>query len=1055
VPWLFLIAYTSSGLAGLIYQVCWTRLLTLSIGHTTGAASAVVAAFLGGLAVGAAAAGAFASRLTRRQALAVYALLELSVAAAALLLPLEMRAFSPLLAWAYADGASAVLFPTVRLLACLVMVFVPATALGATFPMAIRWFASEAQDRASAGGALYALNTAGAALGAVLAGFVLIPRFGVSGTTWIGVASSLFAAILVLAVARRVSDPARATSPRTAPAGRTSSRTAAARVSEPQWLAALILGLSGFAALVHEIAWTRVLTMVFGPTTYAFSATLAAVITGIAVGSGAGAWMVARTRRPSSWLILVLAAAAAAGILTSSMAGGPLPRSVAEQIAQAPNLFSELIWRGGLLTAALILPTSVLVGAAFPLALAMIDDPSRSAARQFGSVYAINTVGSVAGSLAAGFVFIPALGLEHTLRIVTVCLLLAAVLVLSFAQLSRQRRTAGALASAAAIAIMVTSAPWDRELLASGLYMYAPFVPKGVEIEPLLKAGSLLYYREGAAATVSVKRLTGTNTLAVDGKTDASNRGDMLTQKLVAHLPLLLHPQPRDVAVIGLGSGVTVGAVLTHPISRVDVVEISREVVEASHVFSTENRNALSDPRTNLLIADGRSHLQLSQRKYDVIISEPSNPWIAGIAALFTREFFLTARDRLAPGGLVCQWANAYNISDADLRAIVATFRSVFPDGTAWLVGADDIVLIASDSALDDRIAALGERWQRPGVADDLRQVGAVEPFALWSLFAAGPRELASYAGTAAVLTDDRMILEFSGPRELGARSAGENGAMLAALLDENTAPPAIRQARAAATAVQWRRRAAMMARRDAFSNAYEDYLRALRLDADDGEALDGFVRTAVITGRGSDALSWLDTLAAEDDTSPHLMVARSKLLASIGQHARALETANLAAATSGTAVALPQLASLHADGGDAPALDAAVRRMRQAMPDAAATRYYEAVLTFLRGDAGGALSLAEQALGIDPKYAAAWDLIGAAHSRRGDAASARQAFLASLTFDAHDSTAYASLGVLALEAGDTAAATDYFAEALWLDADSALAREGLTRATRAAKAAN
>ena len=162
-----------------------------------------------------------------------------------------------------------------------------------------------------------------------------------------------------------------------------------------------------------------------------------------------------------------------------------------------------------------------------------------------------------------------------------------------------------------------------------------------------------------------------------------------------------------------------------------------------SRLFVDENRHALADPRTHLIVGDGRSHLQLSRRKYDVIISEPSNPWIAGVAALFTREFFLAARERLAPGGMICQWANAYNISDGDLRSIVATFLSVFPHGTAWLVGADDVVLLASDAPLDESPARTSSAiGRRPGVAEDLATVAAVEPFSLLSLFVGGPAEL-------------------------------------------------------------------------------------------------------------------------------------------------------------------------------------------------------------------------------------------------------------------------------------------------------------------------
>ena len=623
---LFLFAYTCSGFAGLVYEVSWTRLLTLYIGHTTAAASTVVAAFLGGLAAGAAVGGRIAPRLTPRAALLTYIALELAVGVAALLLPLELDALRPLLKWSYNGGAPGLLFLTIRVLSCLLMMFVPAAALGATFPVAIRWFAAGAQNSARATGGLYALNTTGAAVGALLAGLVFIPTIGISGTTWVGIAASTIAALAVLALLRfQGSKVPEFQSSKVRRSRRTADRSHPGTL-EPwnsgTFLPASILAVSGFAALAHEIAWTRILTLVLGPTIYAFAATLAAVITGVALGSGIGAWIVGRTRMPATWLAFALAAAAVTTTCTSALAGGDIPRMVARQLASSANAFDQLLQQGLLLTAALIVPTAVCLGAAFPLALSIAGDSSR-----YGMIYAINTIGGVLGSLLAGFVFIPLLGLQQTLSVVSVCLIGASLVVVVWGISSFSARVASVIATAAACAMFVFSPPWDRELLASGVYLYAPYVPKDLDLETQLKAGTLLYYREGAAATVSVKRLTGTTTLAVDGKTDASNRGDMLTQKLVAHLPLLLHANPRDVAIIGLGSGVTVGSALRHPISRADVIEISPEVVEASNKFAMENHHALDDPRTKLIVGDGRSHLMLSSRLYDVIISEPSNPW--------------------------------------------------------------------------------------------------------------------------------------------------------------------------------------------------------------------------------------------------------------------------------------------------------------------------------------------------------------------------------------------------------------------------------------------
>jgi spermidine synthase len=1043
VAWLFLLAYTCSGLAGLTYEVSWTRLLTLYIGHTTAAASAVVAAFLGGLAVGAGAGGRIASRLTPLQSLHAYIGLELAVALAAIVLPYELKALTPLLRWAYADGTPGLLFPAVRVFSCLVMVFAPAAALGATFPMAIRWFANDAENAARSSSALYVVNTIGAAVGALLAGFVLLPALGISGTTGVGIAASVIAAFSVWLVSRAT--PPKTYVKRKKEAG--SFSRAKVAVQAPAWVAVVVVGLSGCAALIHEIAWTRILSLVLGPTTYAFAATLAAVITGVAVGSAAGATVVGRTRRPAAWLALTLAAAAITATWTYSIAGTRVPLLVAQQVAAASTSFDQLLRDGTMLTAALILPTAACLGAAFPLALAMVNDPSTPAAGRFGFVYAVNTVGAVSGSLATGFLLIPLLGLQPTLRIVSGLLIASAAIVIAWGALSRHARIAGALASAVAVAMTIVSPPWDRDLLASGVYMYAPYVPKDLDLATQLRAGHLLYYREGAAATVSVKRLTGTTSLAVDGKTDASNRGDMLTQRLIAHLPLLLHDDPKNVGIIGLGSGATVGAALSHPIARVDVIEISPEVVEASRYFAVENREALKDPRTNLIVGDGRSHLLFSKRQYDVIVSEPSNPWIAGVAALFTREFFEAARDRLAPGGIMCQWANAYNISDPDLRSIVATFRSVFPQGTVWLVGRDDVLLVAGVPAIDAKLENIQRHWARPGVAEDLATVSVRDPFSILSLFIGGPAELERYAKGAPLFTDDRMGLEFSAPREIHRRSSGENSEALAALLADQAGPAAIREAKVAVTAVQWRNRGGMMAKADVLSIAYDDYLDALRLDGTDDAALDGLVRTALVSHRGADALAWVKSLTGPNPATPRVLTAMSKLFVSIGASADALEAAKQASAMVPVSPeALEQLASVFADAGDATQLDDAVRRLHAVAPGRAATHYYAAVAQLLEGNPDQAVSLAQQAIAADPEYAPVYDLIGAAFTKLERTPEARAAFETSLGFDHHDSAAYTNLGLIALAAGNRTEAANYFAEALWLTPESKTAREGLAR---------
>jgi len=463
------------------------------------------------------------------------------------------------------------------------------------------------------------------------------------------------------------------------------------------------------------------------------------------------------------------------------------------------------------------------------------------------------------------------------------------------------------------------------------------------------------------------------------------------------------------------------------------VIEISPEVVKASDYFKTENRNALADPRTHLIIGDGRSHLALANIKYDVIVSEPSNPWIAGVSSLFTAEFFASARQRLAPGGVICQWVNGYNINGEDLKSVIATFTRVFPEGTVWLVGGDDVLLLATLDPIEPALAQLPQRMQRPDVAADLASIGVVDAFSITSLYVAGPRELPAYTAGARVFTDDHLTLEFTAPRELHSPDAGKNGAALRALR-----PPDLVHA----TAAEWKHRAAMLAKADHHELALEDYLRSVELDPNDQAALDGLVKSAIILRRAGAVVVHLK---GDATASPQTRVAVSKLLAADGRRDEAIALARMASSQS--PLGYEQLASLYADTADTVQLDAVVADMRRVAAESASTHFYAAVAAFLHGDAPASVEEANRAIAADPNYAPTYDLIGAAYTRIGQLDAARDAFHKSLAFDAHDSTAYENLGVLELNAGNRTSAAKYFAEALWLVPDSPISRQGLARA--------
>jgi spermidine synthase len=578
----------------------------------------------------------------------------------------------------------------------------------------------------------------------------------------------------------------------------------------------------------------------------------------------------------------------------------------------------------------------------------------------------------------------------------------------------------------------------------SGAYKYAALLPRGLEPMRALQAGSLLYYREGAAATVSVKEVAGLRSLAIDGKVDASTGGDMLTQKLLAHIPLLLHPAPTRTLVIGLGSGVTIGSALVHPVDSVDVLEISPEVVEASEYFVSENRHALRDIRTRLIVGDGRTHLTLSSKRYDVIVSEPSNPWMAGVAALFTREFFELARQRLAPGGLMCQWAHTYDISAADLRSIVATFTSVFPDAAAWLVGNGDLLLIGSAQPIAPLLPQIERSWERPGVAADLATVSIADRFSVLSVYVGGREELARYAGGAALQTDSLMALEFSGPFALN-RDARANENELRELLTPERRPAVISQLFATASAHEWRDRAGMFLRAGAYAASYADYVVALRLDPADARLLDGLVRAASASNQRDHAV---EILSASIGAHPHLAtprIALSRLLASSGKYDEAIRVLADSPSVFEDRDLIEQLASLYVDIGDISRLTEVITRWPERSERSASLQYYMAALHFLRGRMEDAVTAASAAVTLAPGHAAAMNLRGAAYASLGQNDLARESLHAALQLDARDAATYTNLGLLELSSGNQSTAADLFSEALVLDPASERARAGLS----------
>ena len=1030
-----------SGLAALVYQVLWTRQLALVLGTSTEAVAVVLSSFMAGLGLGSILAARGLARTSARSPRPrlsyLYAALEGAIALAALLLPLAFAQAPALLGPLYGEGGGGA-FRAARVAFAFLLLVLPTTAMGATLPVLVALARPGRANAARAAGGLYAANTVGAVGGALATPLLLLPSLGVTRTAFVAVAANVAAGLLAL-----TSSPDGPTEPELGP----EAESVAPRTTGSVRLALAVSFLSGLGALAHETAWARALVLLIGPTAYAFAFVVAAVIAGLSAGSALAGQVADRIRRPALALAFVQA-----GIVTCALAIVPLvgwlPVPIGETTRALLDEPGRLLVREGLGTLLVLFLPSAFFGASFPLAVRLLADAGLAPGAAVGRVLGWNTGGALLGPLVAGFLLLPTLGLQSTLQAAAAVHVLAAALALA-----GQGGPARAWAWRATLLLpalgLAVLPRWDPELLAGGAYRYGHLALPG-ELRQRLRAGTLLYYRDGASATVSVRQLGGSKALAVDGKVDATNTADMPTQGLLAHLPLLLHGSARDALLVGLGSGATAAAALAHPLEHLEVVEISPEVVEAARRhFADVQQGALDDPRLRLRVTDARHHLQLTSRRFDVILSEPSNPWMAGVSSLFTREFFALARSRLREGGLFCQWMHVYGMATPDVRTVVGGFADVFPESGLFQVTEGDLLLIGAAGAWPSPSGAeVAHRMEAPRVAESLRGVGLTRAGALGTLFVLGPGRLPEFAGSAPRHTDDRPILELRAARAMLANTSGENRkALLAAGADPMIEPWASLQA--GVTPEDLVERGQLLERSTSLALALEVYALALRLAPTNALAQEGLVRI----GAMSDARPLVEGLLKALADGPDPLGARVSL-ASLHRVQGRLEDAMreilIVLARDATNVrALKLMAAIQGDRGEgATAFLLAARAFDLAQDDAEAAALL-ASASLLSGEALAALERSEYALRLDPGHALALRVRALALARLQKPAEARVAFEALLEADGKSWQSWAYYGAFLVDTGDHASALRVFEEAADLRPDRPEAWKGLLETAR------
>lgn len=782
--------FVLSGFTGLAYEIIWFKRLSLVWGNSTLAMSAVVASFLFGLGLGSHTIGRVADRVA--VPIRWYGLSEIAIGVLALLIPFETRALMALSSTIYpATQGNPAMQYAVRLVLTFLIIGPPCLLMGGTLPLLIRQYARADTNPGLPTSWFYAINTLGAAAGCYATGFHLLPALGLSRSNTLTAALNLAIGAAALLVGGRLA--AGGAAPAATAAGRArATAPAPSRAPLPPLVLYVVIALAGLAALMLQIIWTRQIALVLGGSTYAFTAVLFAVLIGIALGSLIVHIVLSRWSRS-----LVLFLGASICLLVVSAAFG---KTTLATLSSAVGLMRPL--RGSTTVNAVVsvavggvvqLVPSLVMGMLFPLFVHLRDARAEAAGRAIGTAYATNTIGTIAGSTLTAMVLFPAIGTTGAMMAALSIYVAILLLLLPYAG---RRNVAFFVAFVGASTLATLRLPASDDPLTTN---YGFFIHGNMPRSEM--RDEILLFKEGAACNVLVTEVHETRSLRVNGKVDANDRGDMITQLAVAYFPLFLHPDARDILVIGFGSGTTAGGSLLFPDARVTCCEIEPFVFAASEHFFAVNHQPERSPNFKIVFDDGRTFVQGTRETYDVILSEPSNPWIAGITGLFTRDFYEAASKKLRAGGILAQWIHTYASSATDYAMVARTLAKVFPHYGLVRVSGGDTILLASHSPLAPTRATVAAAQaivdSVPALRNDLTRYFETTDVA--SLFLRhylldenGVRSLMQSVGSDGIITDENLRLEFDAPRRVFRWSAEQDS--LNSLIVAGTQPEWIRQ---------------------------------------------------------------------------------------------------------------------------------------------------------------------------------------------------------------------------------------------------------------------
>ncbi len=758
-----------SGLTSLVYQVAWMRELRLIFGFSTAASAAVLAIFLGGLGLGSWLLGRRADEASRP--VVFYGKLELAIAASAACTPVLLwvvRGVYVALGGTFALGLP--LGTAVRLLLSAVVLCVPTVLMGGTLPALTRAVETEEDSSRRRMAVLYGANTLGAMAGAAIATFWLLEVLGTRSTLWLACLVNAAVGWAAVRIGRPIviRDPERGGPEGTSGGGPSLS---------PEGFVLGAAAVTGFAFASMELVWYRMLGPLLGGSTYTFGLILVVALFGI--GLGAAAYGRFARDRPATLAAFATTCAFEALCLS-------VPYALGDRLALFAALarpmgsfgFAGYVWGWAQVACVVVLPAAFVAGVQFPLLVALVGRGRDNVGRQVGAVYAWNTLGAILGSLAAGFGLLPLLSATGSWLAIVLLLVVLGALTLLLAPRNERKWGPFALPGAALCASLVLlradgpTAAWRHSPIGAGRVQLQGSSPNALLAWLRSQRQQLQWEADGVESSVGLLRTSVGFAFAINGKIDGSAIGDAATQVMGGLLPAALHPDPKRALVIGLGTGSTAGWLAAVPsIERVDVVELERAVLEVARQCAPVNRDVLRNPKVRISIGDARELLLTSRTSYDVIFSEPSNPYRAGVSSLFTQEFYRAAASRLAPGGLFVQWLQAYEVDGQTVKTSYATLASVFGNVESWFTKKDDLLLVASAEPIPYRIPELRRRLQEQPFSNAMAAAWRVAGLeGLFSHYVARDSLARSIARqeTAFINSDDQNRMEFGFARSLG-----------------------------------------------------------------------------------------------------------------------------------------------------------------------------------------------------------------------------------------------------------------------------------------------